>query len=418
MRSGASIATKSRCLIRRRLFGIEFGRGSRLTAADHGCGLESCCACGIIGASKFKKGNEMIDQVDTEKHETMLNRAYNALRTDCVADKYAELLQALEDDLRADSVIWLPGEAQDFRRMAETGKMKWCTWETPQGVMLAVFTSEEQVQRYEAPCSAVIRVSAVFDALVGSPEIVGIVLNPCDENGGVVIGREHLELVVRNSKKKGMPAGFDFDIISEALFALWGNAEGVPVLMMTINDEVEVLGGMDRVVGPVLQSWVEEVRSGRFQGWSSEQLVRAGGRRMLETALLAGVMVKAQPEKCREKTPHEWYEAWHEEDETDIEDEILYQIGVEDFKRGAKLLANMERNLDIYFKIVEAKFGLRMKAQSKEVVWDVLASNIGMVFIGIASFGVGWGAALYYEQQGPEAMEEARQRQCDSFDCP
>jgi len=362
------------------------------------------------------KANEMKDVANVSADNettacpgTKLNGAYDALKADCNADNCASLLQALEDDLCADSVVWLPVNPKGTCGKAEIGEIEWCVSETPQGVVLSAYTSEEMVRLHNAPYVAIVRLSAVFEAIEGNPRLAGMALNPCDDNGGVVIQRVHLELVARNAQKRHLATSLDVDVLSEALLELWGNAVGVPILVVTINDEIDALGGMDRVVGPVVRTWTESIKSERFKGWSIEQLVREGARWMLETALLAGTMVKAHPERFRIKTAHDWYEEWHEEDETDIEDEILLQIGIEDFKRGAELLANMKRNLDMYFKVVEAKVGMRVK--SKEAVWDALALNIGMVFCGIASFGIGWGAALYYERQGPTAIEDARRRQ-------
>ena len=42
---------------------------------------------------------------------------------------------------------------------------------------------------------------------------------------------------------------------------------------------------------------------------------------------------------------------------------------------------------------------------------SVLLDDIGVVAVGMVLFGVGWGAALFYEKQGPDAEEKIRSLQ-------
>ena len=131
-----------------------------------------------------------------------LNAAYAAFKADVGPEKYADVLQALEDAIFEKGCAFEPGRTVESAELALQGKIEWSAINTPAGPCLSIFTSEAQAQRHDAAFVMIIRIEAFIGYFESHPELAGVILNPYDENGGLPIQRAHVELVIRNAREK------------------------------------------------------------------------------------------------------------------------------------------------------------------------------------------------------------------------
>lgn len=343
-----------------------------------------------------------------------LNAAYVAFKADVGPEKYADVLQALEDAIVAKGCAFEPGRTAESAELILQGKIEWSMMNTPAGPCLSIFTSEEQAQRHDAAFVMTIRIEAFVGYFESHPELAGVILNPYDENGGLPIQRAHMELVIRNARAKTDPHSAMKDLMSEVLFDLWGNAKGIPFPMLTVNEEINALGGDPfQLVKPIFDSWDETFKRG-YKVDSQDEYLRCVITSSLEVAMISGVMTKIGLEAFEGKTPHEWLQ--EESDEWDDEEEsatIVRCLGYSDpdWVRSRDLREAMSKNVESYLEIFEARVAQIWNCSTKEEAQRILLGDIGVVAVGMVLFGVGWGAALFYEKQGPDAVEKIRSLQ-------
>ena len=343
-----------------------------------------------------------------------LNAAYAAFKTDVGPEKYADVLQALEDAIVAKGCAFEPGRTAESAELILQGKIEWSTMNTPAGPCLSIFTSEEQAQRHDAAFVMTIRIEAFVGYFESHPELAGVILNPYDENGGLPIQRAHMELVIRNARAKTDPHSAMKDLMSEVLFDLWGNAKGIPFPMLTVNEEINALGGDPfQLVKPIFDSWDETFKRG-YKVDTQDEYLRCVITSSLEVGMISGVMTKIGLETFEGKTPYEWLQ--EESDDWDDEEEsatIVRCLGYSDpdWVRSRDLREAMTKNVETYLEIFEARVAQIWNCSTKEETQRILLDDIGVVAVGMVLFGVGWGAALFYEKQGPDAVEKIRSLQ-------
>ena len=130
--------------------------------------------------------------------------------------------------------------------------------------------------------------------------------------------------------------------------------------------------------------------------------------------MISGVMTKIGLETFEGKTPYEWLQ--EESDDWDDEEEsatIVRCLGYSDpdWVRSCDLREAMTKNVETYLEIFEARVVQLWNCATREDAQRILLEDIGVVAVGMVLFGVGWGAALFYEKEGPEALEKIRSLQ-------
>ena len=354
---------------------------------------------------------------ENESANNILNDAYEQFKANPGAETYPILLQALEDTLRDDGCVWVPTKADKLQEFLENGSFQWCAVQHPSGCMLAVYTYGEQIEKRkcENEVGVVIKLVACFDTALRNDACNGFIVNPHDDLGGVIVNKDVVALI-RNkaAEPKGLP-DISFDLISAALFTLWGNAVNAPVLAMTAIDEANDVGGIDRVVGPVIERWNNYLAENKNKDLSVKWFLDRVFTDAYNASVAAGAMVHLDKNTFSDVTPDAWVQNWEHEEFEDIEDVLIEKLGFKDGKFSDYNVweETRRKNVARYFEILEAKIGLQFKCESVEMVHDIMVANLGMVVTGICIFGLGYGAALYAESCGPEAvacMQELQKR--------
>lgn len=348
--------------------------------------------------------------------DSALDAAYELLKSDMGPQRYAELLQAIEDTLREEGSVFVPGAANSVEGMLTGGQFRWCVLNSEHGQLLAIYTSNAQLQkRAEVEVGVALKITACFDFIAHNDSCAGFVINPQDDLGGVVVKRNIVEQIRSNAAvPKGCPV-ISLDLVSESIFALWGNAINVPVMVMTVNEEAELVGGMERIVNPIVERWESEIRDDATKEWTPERFVERVMESAYDDSVAAGVMVHVDKSVFATMSPDEWVRYQCEEEmEDDIEDVLIRRLGIKQGQYSDYRVWEEARreNVKKYLEILEAKVGLAFRCENRSQVYEIFVANIGMVVVGIVMFGLGYGAAMYAESRGPEEVERIKNLQC------
>lgn len=350
-------------------------------------------------------------QVQAPKGCERAAAAFSALKDDMVNEKYAALLGALEADLLEGRMAFLPYSREDVAKMATTG-LRLTVVKTPHGQMLAVFTSPEEASRQGADATVAVPLGVFFQTLMKQKEFEGLILNPLDRNG-IMIARNHAQQVLENAGRRGNNR-LDQPIVVDALWRLWDAAEGVPYPCRDVRGEVAALGGVDRLMGPVMADWRKRFEAGEFAEKDAHLVIKSMATDVLRYAMAAAALVKARPNLFDDKTPYEWLkEDVVEADGESLEEEIYLVLDGEDPtpEKVVKLRQAVTRNVDVYFGFLKEQLTKQNKRMKEVDLGRSMLANAGAVCFGAMSFGVGWGTALYDQSRGEEAVRIARDRQ-------
>lgn len=336
---------------------------------------------------------------------------YAALREGPSNEKYAALLRALEADLAEGRVMFFPVSRKDVEDIQAGGQLKLMALKTSSGDMLAAFTSPGEAGRNGAEGSLAVPLGVLFQTLLQNRQFSGIILNPFDRNG-VAVQREHAQQVFENVRRKVQR--LDQPLVVEALWHLWDVAEGVPFAYRDVREEVAALGGVDRLMGPVMAEWKRRFDAGELKDRAPRDLMRDIASDVLRHALAAAVVVQANPHVFDEKTPFEWFrEDVVEEDGESLEQEVWLCLDRDDppAEKVAELQGAVARNVDAYIRILGENLKRKGLVKTDEEIGPSMLANAAPVCFGAMSFGVGWGMALHCEKQGGDVLRAARARQ-------
>ena len=338
--------------------------------------------------------------------------AYRALKEKPGEDTYRRLLAALEADVLEGCVGHLPMSPEDVEKMlAAKGEIRWTAVKTQHGVMLAAFTSPEEASRNGTKASVAIALGIFLQALMQGPDFAGLIVNPFDQ-GGVAIPKAHVAQVLEHVQRRSQR--LDQPVVVDALWRLWDAASGVPFPYRDVRDEVADLGGVDRVMGPVMLSWKKRFDAGEFKPEQAFDVMKDMATDVLRHALAASAGAKVRPGLFDQKTPYDWLkEDVVEEDGETLEEETLLFIGgaEPDAAKVEQLRADVKKNVDMYMDFLSANLKAQGLVKEDADLGHSMLANAGPVCFGLMSFGIGWGTALYLESRGPEAVAAAKARQ-------
>ena len=326
-------------------------------------------------------------------------------------NKYRALLAALEADILEGRVAYLPIAKEDVEKLQASGEIKWSALKTPHGVMLALFTSSEESLRNGGDGSVAIPVGVFCHTMTQREEFAGIVLNPFD-GGGIVLPKAHVGQVLAHVQQRSMR--LDQPVVVDALWRLWDCAEGVPFPYKDVRDEVAELGGVDRIMGPVMLAWKKRFDAGEFKDGDPLAVMKDMATDVLRHALAAAAGEKVRPGLFEKQTPYEWLkEDVVEADGETLEEETwLFIDGADPApEKVAKLREDVKKNVAAYMDLLSANLKAQGLVKTDADLGPSMLANAGPVCFGLMSFGVGWGTALYLESRGPEAVQAARERQ-------
>lgn len=316
-----------------------------------------------------------------------LHAAYEAARAELNEKTYFAMLDAFALELAADAYGYEPVAAENVEPMRKGGAIKWRVVETPKGRMLALYTSRGQVEKFESAASVGIALRAFVKMAMGAENITGILVNPEDGHHGIPVEKVNLQAVINKSATAGRMPQLNPAVISNVCFRLWEVAVGVPTPVYDAGEEMKSLGGPEDILKPLLEEWNDRVKSGKYQPATPEAYVRDVLKDVIERSFVQGVFVMkdvemaktAEPAECLEKTPD--------------------------------LAGDIRQNLDEYLILLADTIRAGTGERRDEVIWAILAANVGVVAFGAMAFGFGWGVAKYYETLGPLELAGLRDRQ-------
>ena len=337
--------------------------------------------------------------------------AYTALKSSPAEEKYRALLGALEADILEGCVAYLPIAKGDVEKLQATGEIKWTAMKTPHGVMLAAFTSGPEATRNGGDGAIALPAGIFLQTLMQGGDFAGILLNPFDK-GGVAIPKAHAQQVLANVQRRSQR--LDQPVVVDALWRLWDCASGVPFPYKDVRDEVAELGGVDRIMGPVMLDWKKRFDAGEFKDGDPLDIMTRMATDVLRYALAAAAGEKVRPGLFGQKTAYEWLkEDVVEADGETLEEEVWLFIdgGDPDPEKVKRLQEDVKKNVAAYMDLLTANLKAQGLVQADADLGHSMLANAGPVCFGLMSFGVGWGTALYLESRGPEAVAAAKARQ-------
>ena len=316
-----------------------------------------------------------------------LHAAYEAARAELNEKTYFAMLDAFALELAADAYGYEPVAAENIGAMQKGGAVKWRVVGTPKGKMLALYTSRAEVEKFEAAANVGIGLRAFVKMAMGTEDIVGILVNPDDGHHGIPVEKANLQAVINKSATVGRPPQLNPAVISNVCFRLWEIAVGVPTPVYDAGEELKLLGGPEEVLKPLLERWNDRVRSGEYKPATPETYVRDVLKDVIERSFVMGVFVKKDVEMAKAADPAD----------------CLGKV--------ADLAQDVSQNLAEYLVLLSDALRAGTGERRDEVIWAILASNIGVVAFGAMVFGFGWGVAKYFETLGPLELAELRDRQ-------
>lgn len=143
------------------------------------------------------RGNDILDESCF-----LADAAYVLFKVYRTKENFCGLLEALEEDLREDHTAYCPMTPEALDALANGEPQVWQVMHTSMGPLLALYTSNEQADRFHAGCNAVIKLHAFFNEVLGDSRLAGFILNPQDGANGVIIDRRMVELVALKAQQK------------------------------------------------------------------------------------------------------------------------------------------------------------------------------------------------------------------------
>ena len=316
-----------------------------------------------------------------------LHAAYAGFRAKPGQEAYIGMMEAFEADFKADCHAFLPVSAENAESMKSGGPVKWQVVGTPKGNMLALYTSREEVERHPAPESVGVRVQAFVRAALSIKDCAGILVNPLDGHHGVPVERSNLEMLVRRAANASAAPRLNPGVVSDAVYRLWEIAVGVPTAVYDVSAEVESLGGMEKLMGPVVASWNERVKADPDEFAEPVDYVKAVLKDVVARGFVYGAMALKHPDialdadvdKCIDSIP-----------------DLREDIG---------------QNVDEYLVLLSGAVRSDLVEQNERHVQLLLAANVGIIAFGAFNFGIGWGMAKDAQSRGVMELAELRDRQ-------
>ena len=337
---------------------------------------------------------------------------YAALKAEPGQEKYGAFMSALEQDVLEGRVGFLPIAKDDVEKLQKTGEIKWTALKTPNGPALAAFTSPQEATRQGGGEGSVALPLGIFlQTLLQSADFKGLAFNPFD-NGGVIMPREHAQQMLANVQRRAQR--LDQPVVVDALWRLWDVASGVPFPYKDVREEVADLGGVDRILGPVMGAWKKRFDAGAFKDGDPLAIVKDMAADVLRHALAAAAGAKVRPGLFDGKTPYEWLQedVVAEDGETLEEETLLFIAGAEpEAGKVEQLKKAVLENVEAYLDFLSANLRNNGLVKEEADMGHSMLANAGPVCFGMMSFGIGWGTALYLESRGPEAVAAAKARQ-------
>ena len=299
---------------------------------------------------------------------------------------FVALMEAFENDLKDEAFAYLPVADENVEEMRGGGAVKWLILPTPKGNMLALFTSKEEVARHPSGNNVGIRLSAFVRAAMGIKDCTGILINPLDGHHGVPVERRNLEILVRRVGGQ-RPPQLHPGVVSNAVYRLWDVAVGVPTAVYDVSKEVAALGGMEKLLKPILDGWNERAEAASGEFTSSLDYLKAVLKDVVARGFVYGAMALKNPDLAQE---------------VDV-DRCIDAI--------PDLRADISQNVDEYLILLSDMTRSDMKEPNEEQLQLLLALNVGIIAFGAFNFGLGWGMAKNAESEGVMVLAELRDRQ-------
>lgn len=313
-----------------------------------------------------------------------LHAAYEAMRAEPSQEKYIAMLEALEADVKAGALGFLPVDSASPEDLKKEGAVKWCVANTQQGPMLSLFTSHEQVAKHTSPAHVGISLTAFVQQALQQAELKGVLVNPLDGQNGIAIERKNLEVLAR---RLGAMPQMPRQIVSDACLRLFEIAVGVPCPVYDIQADLAKIGGPDALLKPVMEKWNAAIADGSFRPASGEEYVKTIVKDAMTIAFVSGALVRKDPALVRDADPAMCLDA------------VPY---LKD-----DLAQNTDELLIVLSELVRKSLGNVPDAQ----LWNLLAANVGVISFGASCFGFGWGIAKYVEGLGAGPLDELRAKE-------
>lgn len=328
---------------------------------------------------------------DAGKPCSRLDAAYAALRTAPGKENYIAFVEAFAADLADDAYVFVPAKAAMPVAAQKDGKIQWAVVGTPQGKMLAVFTNREEVEKHPAPASVGVKMRACFREALANKEIAGVLVNPMDGHHGVPIERRNLEVMagrMQSGAGAQMPQ-LGPGVVSNAVYRLWDIAVGVPTAVYDVSAEVEKLGGMEKILKPLLAKWQVALKDDKDAQSFPEPMdyAKAVLNDVVSCGFVYGAMALKTPELAQDVDIDRCIDAIR-----DLRDDI-------------------RQNLDEYLVLISDAIRSDMYEPNERQLQLLVVGNLPIIAFGAFSFGLGWGMAKNAESEGVTALADLRDRQ-------
>jgi len=316
-----------------------------------------------------------------------LHKAYVGFREKPGQDAYIRMMEAFETDFKADCHAYLPVAAENAASMKSGGPVKWQMVGTPKGRMVALYTSREEVEKHSAPESVGVRLSAFVRAALSIKDCTGVLVNPLDGHHGVPIDRSNLEMLLRRASNAPAMPQLHPGVVSNAVYRLWEIAVGVPTAVYDVSKEVEALGGVEKLLRPVLEGWNKRAEEKPEEFKAPIDYLKAVLRDVVAKGFVYGAMALKHADRALD---------------VDI-DGCIDMI--------PDLRGDIAQNVDEYLVLISDVARSDMIEPNEEQLQFLLAVNVGVIAFGALSFGIGWGMAKDAESRGVLELAELRDRQ-------
>ena len=314
-----------------------------------------------------------------------LHTAYEEMRREMSQPHYMAFMEAFEADLKDDAFAYLPVADENVEAMQKGGSVKWPVVNTPKGRMLALFTSKEEVSRHPAGNHVGVKLAAFVRNALGTGDCVGILVNPLDGRHGIPVERRNLELL---AVRGGLVAPqMHPRVVSNAVYRLWDIAVGVPTAVYDVSEEVKSLGGMEKILKPIMESWSGRLKTNPQEFPGPMDYVKAVLSDVVAKGFVYGAMALTHPDRALE---------------VDIDRCIDAIPGLRE---------DIAQNVDEYLILLSDATRSDLVEPNEQHVQALLAANIGIIAFGAFNFGLGWGMAKDAESRGVMELAELRDRQ-------
>lgn len=317
-----------------------------------------------------------------------LNAAYLDLRANPGKEKYIVFLNVFSSELRDDAFVYIPVRSAMPAAVEKDGRIQWNVVETPAGRMLSVFTSRAEVEKHPAPASVGVKLRAAFKAALSDRTLAGILVNPMDGHHGIPVERRNLEIMAaRVRSENGQVPQMNPGVVSNAVYRLWEIAVGVPTAVYDVSAEVEKLGGLEKILKPLLDKWQAKLQASEDEFPEPLDYAKAVLRDVISSGFVYGAMALKNPdlaldadiEKCIDAIPD--------------------------------LRGDIGQNLDEYLILISDAVRSDLVEPDETHVQLLIAGNLPIIAFGAFSFGLGWGMAKDAESQGVMELAALRDRQ-------